>query len=159
MKYLLLAFFLAGCMRVGLLTREMEWICSKNDVKTHADRRCTKLSHLGVDYGLVVDGKGLHRALGDVLLMGEMLKATGLTADEILKWKQEPWVYIEAQTEKPWKDEGRDVALAKADGYQWSKDYGNGLVVQKRWSKRIKASEEEAEFAKKSPFFRARIKV
>jgi DNA polymerase III epsilon subunit-like protein len=135
------------------------WVCSKSDVPKHANNRCTRLSHLAVDYGLLVDGAKLHRAVDDVLLMGKMLAQTGMTFEEIYTWKQEPWVYIQAtNVEKPWVDGGASVKKAKEEGFSWEKAYGtDGPVFQKSWVKRVKESEYQKELDGPSQFKRTRV--
>lgn len=127
------------------------WVCSKDDINHHgAGKKCTTLSHLAVDYGCTVDGSALHRALGDVEVMGRMLKKTGKTIDEIIAYAREPWVYLKAKVSY------NDRELAKAAGYSWEQIYGtyNGPVFEKSWVKRIKESEAESERAKECAFER-----
>lgn len=126
------------------------WYCSKTGVKTHQGKNCTKLSHLALDYGCLVDGSGLHRAINDVRIMGQMLKKTGLTFAQIKEWSDEPWVYLKANVSFDQKE------VAKADGYSWEKIYGdyNSPLFQKTWVKRIKKSGLEAEQSRSVPFKR-----
>lgn len=145
------------CKKHSLYMPEKEWICSKTDIKTHFGKRCTKLSHLALDYGLAVDGSTLHRATEDVLLMGQVLAKSGMTLGDILKWKKEPWIYIQAIVEKPWLDNGASTTLAKADGYTWEKCHGDtSTVFSKQWIKRVKESEYENEIKKEVGFKRTR---
>ncbi len=132
----------------------LKWICSKFDVKTHANKSCTTLSHLALDYGLAVDGSKLHRAVDDVLLMGQVLQKAGMTYDQIIKYVMEPWVYIKALVSFNQKDD------AKKHGYSWEKIYnaGNSPIFPKTWIRRVKESEFEAEIKKEVPFKRERLK-
>lgn len=125
---------------------QRQWICSKGDVETHINARCTKLSHLSLDYGLLVDGSKLHRAINDVRLMGQMLAKTGKTAREIKAWSDEPITYFEALTQGPWKDGGKSTAEAKALGYGWQTSPGTyAPVFPKKWVKAVRQSRLEAE--------------
>ena len=134
------------------------WVCSNADVAQHNGKRCRKLSHLAVDYGLTVDGGKLHRAVDDVLLMGAVLKAAGARADDMLAYSMDPWVYIKADTEKPWLDGGASTDLARKDGYGWEKAPGTyGPVFSKQWVKRIKSKELENEKARQVGFSRSVI--
>lgn len=155
------AFLLASAARAGYTFRPefkaKPWICSKNEVKTHFGRRCTKLSHLAVDYGLLVDGSKLHRALDDVLLMGQVLAKSDMTLNMIIDWIKEPWIYMEALVEKPWLDAGKSTSEAKKHGYGWEKAYGDSYVFSKKWIKRCKESEYEAEKAIQTSFKRIRV--
>lgn len=136
------------------------WICSKSDVKSHLGRNCTKLSHLALDYGCVVDGSMLHRAVNDVEIMGRMLAKTKLTAQQMLEWSREPWVYLEALVEKPWVDNGRSRDLAKKEGFGWEKAPGSyEPVFNKCWVKRVKQSELENEKARNVGFKRLVLKL
>ncbi len=135
------------------------WLCSKKDVRTHYDRRCTRLSHLAVDYGCIVDGSKLHRALDDVLLMGQVLQKTGLSVVDINTWKQEPWVYLEALVEKPWLDNGRSRDLAKADGYVWESYGSSEPKFEKKWIKKVKQGEFDKEKQKNVSFKRLTLKL
>lgn len=144
--------------RHGILVSErlqIPWLCSKSDVKTHVKAKCTKLSHLAVDYKLVVDGGKLHRALDDVLLMGQMLQRTGLTAKEIWEWSQEPWVYMKALCAPPWKDNGKSTIEAKSMGFSWERCTGTyEPVFPKKWVRRVKVSELEEEKARVAQTFK-----
>ncbi len=133
---------------------KLPWVCSKFDVKTHANKACTTLSHLALDYGLTVDGSKLHRAVDDVLLMGGVLQKAGLSFDEILKYTLEPWVYIKALVSFDQKDE------AKKNGYSWERIYNasNSPIFPKSWIKRVKESEFENEIKKTAPFKREKLK-
>ncbi len=135
------------------------WLCSKSHVRTHHDRRCTKLSHLAVDYGCLVDGSRLHRALDDVLLMADMLKKTGQTIHDIIAFAQEKWCYFEALVEAPWKDNGRSVALAKAESFVWEGYYDDGPKFPKKWVKRVKESEFAKERSKNFGFKRLTLSI
>lgn len=135
------------------LTKEFSskmWLCSMADIKTHNRSKCWRLSHLAIDYGIPVDPSLLHRALDDVLLMGKMLKATGMTAAEMRTWMLEPSVTLSAEVQEPWKDGGKGVDLAKKDGYKFDPE-------KKKWLKKVKQSELEAERARFPGFGRLTV--
>ncbi len=135
-----------------------QWICSKEDVKKFQTAKCRKLSHLAADYRVDLLKYTLHRSVNDVLLMGELLKAANVTGTEMLAYALEPWIYLEALTHPPWKDQGVSTGLAKADGYGWEKCVGSHLpVFPKMWVKRVKQSEIENEKAKQVGFQRTVI--
>jgi DNA polymerase III alpha subunit (gram-positive type) len=128
------------------------WYCSKGEVKSHRAKACTKLSHLALDYGLVVDGSVLHRALDDVKLMGRMLKSTKLKFNEIKQWADEPWVYLKAEVSYD------DREKASRDGYGWQTCKGTyAPVFTKCWVKRCKQSEFDTEKARDVGFKRTVI--
>lgn len=147
-----LDFLKAGYAQVGYEAGDLilkPWLCSNADVVQHVGKRCRKLSHMGIDYGLCVDGSKLHRAVDDVLLMGQVLKACGAKADDMLAYQLDPWVYLQALTEKPWVDSGKSTDLAKADGYGWQQAVGTySPKFDKAWVKRVKQKDLEAEKAK-----------
>lgn len=124
------------------------WLCSKDDIP-HTNKKCRTLSHLAVDYGCVVDGSSLHRAMADVLLMGRMLQKIGRTAEQINQWRLEPWVYLAAQVSFQDKD------LAKRDGFSW--EQCGPHKFPKQWVKRLKQSEVSAEKARDPGFKRLTV--
>lgn len=135
---------------------KLPWYCSKGDVRTHAGKNCTKLSHLAIDYGLSVDASKLHRALDDVKLMARMLAKTGLTFNEIKEYADDPWVYL-AMTKGKFDEEANEKA--KRDGYGWQKCIGTyGPIFQKRWVKRVKSKDLPTEQAKDPGFKREVIR-
>lgn len=108
-----------------------KFLCSIEDVPHGLDKKCKKLSHLALDYGVSVNPKGLHRALTDVLLLGDMMRAIKMTAQDIVNYMNTPWALVEAVVEKPWKDEGRSTGIAKTKGFNWNNDL-------KKWVKKVK---------------------
>jgi DNA polymerase III epsilon subunit-like protein len=141
-------------VELSLATLNKSWYCSKGDIKAHEGKRCTKLSHLAVDYGLVVDGGKLHRALDDVLLMGQMIAATKTSFIEMKTYAEEPWVYIQAITKGPWVDGGKSTNEAKKLGFAWEKCNGTySPIFSKKWVKRVKKSALEEELKKPAETF------
>lgn len=129
----------SGLEIYDIQTYGSKWYCSNSDVP-HVDKYCRKLSHLALDYGVKVDITRLHRALDDVKLMGQMLKGTGFTFDQIKAFADEPWVYLKAVV----RYEQRE--LAKKAGYGWEKCHGTYTPIFKStWVKRVKESKLEAE--------------
>jgi DNA polymerase III epsilon subunit-like protein len=90
-----------------------KWLCSYMDVEYPAHFKCKKLSHLALDHGITVRPETLHRATGDILLMGELLAKGGYTAEQIIAYSETPWVYVRAEVSYARKD------AAKARGYRW----------------------------------------
>lgn len=141
-------FYYMECARAGIPVPQTMWYCSNTDVP-HVDKFCRKLSHLAFDYGAQVDISKLHRALDDVKLMGQMLKGSGFTFDQIKAYADEPWVYLKAKVSYEDKD------LAKAEGFGWEKCHGTyNPLFPKTWVKRIKASKLEEERTKDVKFKR-----
>ena len=128
------------------------WICTLVDVPYPEWYVCKKLSHLALDHGIMVDPQKLHRAIGDVTLMGELLNIGEYSIERILEYKRMPWVYIQAIILPPWKDNGEGVAKAKAIGYGWERArQTDGPTFAKQWVKRVKKNKLEEEM-RAAPF-------
>lgn len=136
--------------RVGMDPNQIPFICTVSDVP-HIDKRCRKLSHLALDYGVAIDPSKLHRALDDVLLMGAMMREGGFKVQAIVDYMKIPWVYLEAVIPKPWTDGGKGKDQARERGFKWEQTYHSDPKFEKKWVKKIKAPELEAE-KKDSPF-------
>lgn len=121
------------------------YACAMQDLETNVGKKCWKLTHLALDYGLTVDGSKAHRALDDVLIMGQILRASGQTFADLLEYRNEPFIYLKANTIKPWEDNGVTVAAAKKDGYRWEKWDESSPVFTKTWIKKIKKKNLEKE--------------
>lgn len=123
------------------------WLCGLNDIKKNYEFKSRKLMHVALEYGVTVNPKLLHRALGDVELMRETLIASGTTVEEMYIFQQEPWIYVRAICEKPWIDNNVSTNLAKARGYSWERARGDTTdrVFTKYWVKRIKQSSYDDE--------------
>lgn len=146
-------FFKVEAKRAGLSWESPKFLCTVQDIPHGKDKKCRKLSHLALDYGVVVDPTKLHRALDDVFLMGRMLKAAKMKISDILGYMNIPWVYLEAVVEAPWKDNGKSTGLAKKRGFSWETPWGyhTELKFAKRWVKKIKKNILELEI-RDSPF-------
>lgn len=116
------------------------WLCSMVDIESNYQFKSWRLAHLALEYGVTVNPKELHRAINDVDLMRQMLEASGVTFEQMLEYKQSPWVYVVALTKAPWEDNGKSTGNAKALGFSWQQAKGDdtGRVFDKRWVKRIK---------------------
>lgn len=135
--------------------KKENWLCTVSDVSYPSRFRCRTLSHLCVDYGIWPrKGESPHRALTDVNMLRRMLRAGGFVPSELLRLKNEPRIYLEAQVEKPWEDDYLTVNAAKADGYRWEKWPGEERVFDKKWIKKIRKSELAGERAKELIFKR-----
>jgi DNA polymerase III epsilon subunit-like protein len=119
---------------------EAPWLCAMEDIESNYSIKCWRQSHLALEYGIAVDPKKLHRALGDVHLMRQILKAANVTADDMYAFQNEPWTYLVAEVPAPWTDGGKGVAKAKAHGFSWEKVSSDpsGTVFAKSWVKRVK---------------------
>lgn len=123
----------------------MPWICGMVDVETNYTKKCWKLSHLALDYGVTVDPSILHRAINDVELTRQMLVAAKADPLEMYQYQLSPWIFVRAKVAKPWTDGGESSGRAKALGYSWEKAKGdNTKVFEKTWVKRIKEKDWEA---------------
>lgn len=124
--------------RVGCeMMATVPWVCAYTEVPYPDKFRCRQLSHLALDHGIKMDGRDLHRADADVDLMFEL---TDLYPwEEILKYKNEPWVTVQAIIPAPWTDNGVGKAAATSRGYGWEKARGTDApTFPKMWVKRIK---------------------
>lgn len=124
--------------KVGLHMLEMSWICSINDLESNASKTCKRLSHLALDYGVVVDPNVLHRAADDVTLMGRMLTAAKADAWKMHIYAETPEVTFIAQVPGPWVDGGKGTAAAKAVGYRFD-------PADKKWKKKVKETKAHEE--------------
>jgi DNA polymerase III epsilon subunit-like protein len=129
------------------LPRE-KWLCAYVGVPWPAKFKCRKLSHLALDHGLIVDPATLHRAVGDVKLMGRLLAYSGQTAEGIIAYSAIPWIVVKADIRPPWEDPAGN-AKAKERGYSFETPRGvdDGKKFAKSWVKRIKQNELEKEQA------------
>jgi hypothetical protein len=92
-----------------------------------------------------MDDRILHRAIDDVRLMFDLVFGF-YRWEDIIKFKQEPWIYVKAVVEY------EDRELAKAAGYGWEVCRGTQEPrFPKSWVKRLKESKVEEE-RKKVPF-------
>lgn len=130
-----------------LWLRTSPWLCAMVDVEQNYKKKCWKLSHLALDYGLAVDPLELHRAINDVELMRRMLIRINTTPERMFMYQQTPWIYVAANVRKPWEDGGESTNLAKAQGYTWQVAKGDPeqRVFDKRWVKRIKEMNFDSE--------------
>ncbi len=119
------------------------WLCAMSDLEMNYQFKSWRLSHIALEHGCTVCLKDLHRAINDVDLMWDMLKRSGTTPQELLTYKNEPWIYVSAKIEKPWLDGGRSSEIAKANGFSWERPRGDnsGRTFAKTWVTRIKAKD------------------
>jgi DNA polymerase III epsilon subunit-like protein len=137
--------FLAECERLGLFSHQpvqdlanKPWLCAMRDIESNYAFKSWKLMHVALEYGVTVNPKELHRALADVELMRKMLKASGVTPQQMLEFQQEPWIVVRAHTRKPWEDGNRTNSIAKEHGFRWQQVPGSDRVYQGMWVKQIK---------------------
>ncbi len=118
---------------------DMDWLCAMQDLETNYQYKCWKLSHLCIDYGIAVDPSTLHRAMGDVFLTKQLLKASKKKVEDMQTFKDNPWVLSVAKIPAPWTDNGKGTTEAKKQGYNFEKCKGTeGPTFSKTWVKRIK---------------------
>ena len=132
----------AVCKHVSLegVIPSEKWVCALKDVDYPTYITCKKLSHIAVEYGLTVFGDRLHRATTDCMMTAEVLKAGGHTIEQMVKYRDEPSLIIQANVSYD------DRQLAKDMKYSWEKI--DDLVFSKLWVKRIKASKLQEEETK-----------
>lgn len=125
----------------------LPWLCAMADVETNYAFKSLRLAHVALEYGVTVNPKELHRAIGDVELTRKMLEAAGTTPAKMYEFQKVPWAYVEAVTQKPWLDGGRSTDLAKKRGFSWEQARGDysGARFEKKWVKRIKEKDFELE--------------
>ena len=116
----------------------MKWLCSVMDLESNKDKKCWKLAHMALDYGVTVNPTNLHTALADVRLMGEMLSAAKADPEAMWRYKNTPIAILSTPVCPPWDDNGKDRDLAKAAGYGWEEVRSVGKKYAKRWVKGIK---------------------
>ena len=127
---------------------KLPWLCAMKDVKSNYNYKCWKLSHLALDYGVAIDPKELHRASADVFLTRDLLRAAKTTAEEMLSYKNTPWVALEAVTREPWKDGGKSTSLAKSKGFSWETPKGHQkMKYPKKWVKLVKETDLQYELS------------
>lgn len=102
------------------LVESKPWICTVSDIPHHRKVTSKKLSHMALDYGVALDPKKLHRALADVELTVDMMRARGISWDEDVKHYETPNVTFVAQIIPPWEDGGVQKAQAQALGFRWN---------------------------------------
>lgn len=146
--------------RLGMVPSQPKsgWLCTVQDIPWPKKYKCRKLSHLAYDHGILVDPKTLHRALDDVKLLYALVRSCGLSFEEILKYRNTPWAYLRAVVPAPWEDGGVGTGQAKKLGYSWEKIFGTEVVYTKRWVKRVKEDQIEAEKAR-CPFKLMRLTI
>lgn len=116
------------------------WMCAMTDIESNYQKKCWKMSHLALDYGIAVDPSKLHRAINDVELMREILRTTGQTPKTMRAYQQVPWIFVQAIIPAPWTDGGKGRDEAKKLGFSWEKAKGSDRVHEKLWVKRVKAT-------------------
>jgi hypothetical protein len=101
---------------------------------------------MALDFGVKVDPSKCQRAMNDVYLMIDMLKASGTTVKEIVEDYKSPWVYIAAEIPPPWEDNGEGRDFVKSRGYNWETCRGTSEpVFKKKWVKRVRARRKDEE--------------
>lgn len=127
------------------------WACAMKDLESNYEKKCWKLSHLALDYGVAVDPAKLHRAIGDVDLTRQMLIKSKASPVEMMNFKRTPWIVVNALIPAPWTDGGKGKLEATKLGYSWETPKGTQEKYEKQWVKRIKAHKLEDEI-KNAPF-------
>lgn len=142
----------ATCQRLGIEVKKpkVAWICTIEDVPWAKKYRCKQLAHLAFDHGIQFDRDSLHRALDDVKLLFNLITTCHMTFDQIIEYRNIPWVFIFLNgVAAPWKDGGISNAQAKKLKFGWKKAPGtDGPEFEGRWVKRVKETQVNEEKAK-----------
>lgn len=125
---------------------DIPWICSIKDIDHKTIRaKCRVLSHLALEYGIVVDPAKLHRAVDDVHLMLSVVKCANVDFAKLLGRATEPDIIVRAMVPSPFGakgDGGKGKDKAKECGFGWQKAPGtDGPEFTNSWVKQIKQSE------------------
>jgi DNA polymerase III alpha subunit (gram-positive type) len=124
------------------ITKNTPWVCSLEDIDYPEWIRCKQLSHLALDHGVAIDPSKLHSALGDVEVLGGLLRAGRFKIEDIIAFSKENWVYLKANIPKPWDDGGIGKDAARLAGYSWEIPKGcTEPRFEKQWVKRVKESQ------------------
>lgn len=137
--------FLAECARNNVEDwpgirhlMSVPWLCAMTDIETNYQFKSWRLMHVALEYGVTVNPKELHRALADVELTRKMLEASGTSPTEMFEFQQEPWIFVQAITKKPWEDGSKSNDIAKSLGFRWQRAAGSEREFKNQWVKRIK---------------------
>lgn len=128
----------------------LNWICTLEDIPWAKKYRCKQLAHLAFDHGIQFDRESLHRALDDVKLLFQLVTHCHMSFEQILEYRDMPWVFLFLNGVKaPWQDGGVSNAFAKKLKFGWQKAPGTDKPeFEKRWVKRVKENQVDAEKAK-----------
>jgi DNA polymerase III epsilon subunit-like protein len=137
----LVAFFGDDAQKVF----DIPWLCTIEDLEHPKKFKCKKLSHLALDYGVIVDPSKLHRAVDDVQLLIRMTEKAGIDWEQVVERSKIPWVVVRAKVPKPWDDAGVGKDKAKSCGFGWQQPFGSTQVYENMWVKRIKQTEIQKE--------------
>jgi hypothetical protein len=91
-----------------------------------------------------------------VNLLTELLKKGAYKLEDIVSFKTQPWVYIQAILPDPWG--ATKVAseklrvIAKKDGFSWETTRVSDRSFPKKWVKAVKAGKLQAELDKLRPY-------
>lgn len=114
------------------------WLCTLTNFQWPDYLTCHKLGHLAWELGVDVKSKDLHRAVNDCDLLGQTINLFDF--DKVLAYAKTPWVYMRADCIEPWKDGGKQTAIAKEFGFSWESVKGTDKpVFPKKWVARFKA--------------------
>lgn len=121
---------------------QIPWLCAMEDIETNYAFKSWRLMHVALEYGVTVNPKLLHRAIADVELMRQMLKASGTSPKAMYDFQKLPWIYVAADVKAPWTDDGKSSAEAKSHGFRWE-SCGDDRKFPKTWVKKLKANQLE----------------
>ncbi len=115
----------------------LPWICAMDDVVQNEQRSCKKLSHLALDWGVMVDPTKLHGAIGDCMVMGDFLRRLQVKPEDMIARSKIGWQVFAAQVSFDNKK------LAQDAGYSWQKvKWGPENQYPKLWVKAVRATPE-----------------
>jgi DNA polymerase III subunit epsilon len=123
---------------------DIPWIDTLQDIPFPPKMSCRKLDHLVSDHNIPWDRRLSHRAVFDVAKMLLLLSAYDF--EQILQYRNIPWVVLRALTTVPWRDKGVSNAKAKRLGFRWQEV--GGEIYRDCWVKLAKENEVESEIKK-----------
>jgi DNA polymerase III alpha subunit (gram-positive type) len=128
----------SSAARNQLVPPEKRWLCTWSEMPYPSTQTCKKLSHLGLDHGLKMDNRELHRAVNDVELMLEIVQKYSI--QKVIAYADEPNIIVRALIPAPWTDGGKGKEEATRRGFSWESPRNTDLKFDKCWVKQIKVS-------------------
>ena len=124
----------------------LRWICSIRDIQYNPRFTCKKLAHLALDHGIKMDGRTLHKAIDDVLLLVDLLDAANVKWNHVIEQFNIPFVIVKAIIPSPFgkgNDGGKGKDACKAAKFKWQ-DIGD-FNLPNSWLKKLKQDQVEVE--------------
>ncbi len=124
----------------------IKWLCSLQDIQWPERKRCRQLSHLALDYGVKMDGRNLHQAISDVLLLIDLLTAVKVDWNELIKYSEIPTVIVRAVIPPPFgKGNDGGVGKNKCKELKFRYEEIDDVKLKQTWLKKLKMDKIQAE--------------